>query len=176
MINVQTTPGSDVPVFKSQDRQNFFYPHLNHLQIEKRRISELTMGRGNKVQDITQTAAKKKKKKHLNSLLTLFSLSISLCVCVYVDFPRRRGANCHLDQPGMDIYPAIQPLDSSMLVVWSRVVLRCRRTRRKRLTHSLIVSFYLEQRIEIDRNKEEKKSQRNSLNSCIGYIQLISGC
>ena len=78
------------------------------------------MGKGNKLQDITQTAAKRRKKKHLNSLLTLFSLSISLCVCVYVDFPIRRGANCHLDQPGMDIYPAIQPMDSSMLVVWSR--------------------------------------------------------
>ena len=92
MINVQTTPGSDVPVFKSQDRQNFFYPHLNHLQIEKRRISELTMGKGNKVQDtqlrLSRQTQQKNKKTFKYSLLTLFSLSLSLslyvCVCTSI--------------------------------------------------------------------------------------------
>jgi hypothetical protein len=70
------------------------------------------MGKGNKVQDtqlrLSRQTQEKNKKTFKYSLLTLsLSLSLSLRVCVYVDFPRRCGANCHLDQPGMDIYPAI---------------------------------------------------------------------
>ena len=116
---------------------------------------------------------KRRIKKHLNSLLTLFSLSLYVCVCV-PRFPQTAWGQLPLGST-WNGYLSSHPADGFQHVssVVARVVLRCRRTRRKRLTHSLIVSFYLEQRIEIDRNKEGKKSQRNSLNSYRLYIANI---
>jgi hypothetical protein len=74
-----------------------------------------------------------------------------MCVCVYVDFPRRRGATWD-NLEGVFIQP-------SSVLVWSRRLCAPAEQRTRRKKGWLIVSFYLKQRI--DRNKEgEKKSQK----------------
>ena len=77
-----------------------------------------------------------------------------VCVCVYVDFPRRRGATWDNLEGVFIQYPAIQRVS-----VVAQVVCSGRRENKKKKKGWLIVSFYLKQRI--DRNKEgEKKSQK----------------